>query len=94
MTSEFEHDSASHNETLPVVAWASAIQILHNFVTTTSLASASVTQIYSRDYNAGIPSTLDNAIIAGLDASKIRVATGSSDGKSQDRGFTFVILGK
>lgn len=56
-----------------------------------SVPSASATQVYSDKGNPG--KTTDNAVIYGLTAATILVATGDSNGDRKDRSFTFVVMG-
>jgi hypothetical protein len=59
----------------------------------TGLPSVSVTQIYP-DINFAPPGkTTDNAVINGVSATRVRVATGRDNGDLSDRSFSFIIMG-
>lgn len=59
-----------------------------------SRPSASVTQVFQdfTDFNAG-GDTRDNAVIVGMDNTRMVVRTGDNAGKSSDRDFSFVVMG-
>jgi hypothetical protein len=56
--------------------------------------SASVTQVFPDldDFGTG-GDTRDNAVLVGINANRIRVKTGDSDGGARNRDFTFVVIG-
>jgi len=59
----------------------------------TGLPSVSVTQVYP-DINFAPPGrTTDNAVINGISATRVRVATGRDNGDLSDRSFSFIIMG-
>ena len=54
--------------------------------------SAVATQVYAFNHSAG-GSTLDNAIITGLDNSRLTVVTGDGGGGRSNRAFSFIAIG-
>jgi hypothetical protein len=59
----------------------------------TGLPSVSVTQIFP-DINFAPPGkTTDNAVINGISATRVRVATGRDNGDLSNRSFSFIIMG-
>jgi hypothetical protein len=59
----------------------------------TGLPSVSVTQIFPDLSFLPPGKTTDNAVINGISASKVRVATGRDNGDLDDRSFSFIIMG-
>jgi hypothetical protein len=55
--------------------------------------SCSVTQVFPNDINSGGGSTIDNAVIVGIQQDRMRIKTGDGLGNASDRRFSFIVIG-
>ena len=60
------------------------------FVTTPVVVTS---QVYPNDLYSKGGSTLDNALLIGVDQTRVRIHTGDGKGNGWDRAFTFIAIG-